>query len=138
MTNEFSVYWWDQTGGQYEELRFVSAEEATKAAQRLTKGPASRLGIVDRVIITDGVDCICFEWNARQGLIFPMAGSKRKPPEAKVRLLRNLNGDDIQVSLEGGLVYIEIDTHSSEGLTLVELSREEASQLAKALEWVIT
>ena len=62
MTDEFSVYWWDRDYGQHEELRFVSAEAAMKAVARLTRGPASALGFVSRVIITDGGDCCCFEW----------------------------------------------------------------------------
>ncbi len=59
---EYSVWWWDRDGGQHEELRFVPARQAVEAAHRLTRGPAARLGMVQRVIITDGGDCINFEW----------------------------------------------------------------------------
>lgn len=69
--NEFSVYWWDRDGGQYEELRFVSAEAAMKAVKRLTSGPASMLDIVHRVIVTDGGDCTAFEWKIGEGITFP-------------------------------------------------------------------
>ena len=69
--NEFSVYWWDAQDGQHEEKRFVSAEEAFSAVERLTKGPASLLGIVNRVIITDGGDFTNFEWKKGLGVVFP-------------------------------------------------------------------
>jgi len=71
MENEFSVYWWDRDGGQHEELRFVDGERAVSACRRLTHGPASVLGFVERVIITDGGDCTAFEWNKTHGLIWP-------------------------------------------------------------------
>jgi hypothetical protein len=54
MRDEFSVYWWDEAGTQHEELRLVRAEEAVKAAKRLTEGLAAQAGGVRRVIITDG------------------------------------------------------------------------------------
>jgi hypothetical protein len=59
---EFSVYWWDPEDRQYEEARFTDAETAVGAAVRLTRGPAAVMGIIKRVIITDGGDCCCFEW----------------------------------------------------------------------------
>ena len=60
MRDEFSVYWTDRDGGQHEELRFVSAEHAMRAARRLTSGPGAVF--VRRVLITDGGDLTCFEW----------------------------------------------------------------------------
>lgn len=62
MENEFSVYWWDRDGGQHRELQFVDAERAVKAAHRLTCGPASVLGVVKKVMITDGGDHCNFLW----------------------------------------------------------------------------
>lgn len=59
---EFNVYWWDDKGDQYEELRFVNATTAVRRARTLTNGPAAKVGVVKRVIITDGGDCINFEW----------------------------------------------------------------------------
>jgi hypothetical protein len=76
MANEFSVYWWDDKGNQHEELRFVSDRNAVNAAHRLCKGPASILGLVKRVIITDGGDYTNFEWTKEKGIIFP-------PPSVK-------------------------------------------------------
>jgi hypothetical protein len=77
--NEFSVWWWDMDDGQHEEVRFVSAPEAGRAFCRLTTGPAARLGIVRRVIITDGGDCICAE--SRDGqLTYPPLPPRPEPP----------------------------------------------------------
>lgn len=68
---EFSVWWWDADGGQHEELRFVSPEAAIRRAGSLIHGPSSILGLIQRVIITDGGDCTNFEWVKGKGIIFP-------------------------------------------------------------------
>jgi len=69
--NEFSVYQFF-ANGSYERVReFVSAEEAARAARHYTDNVATRLGVVKRVIITDGDDCCCFEWKRGQGVTFP-------------------------------------------------------------------
>jgi predicted metallo-beta-lactamase superfamily hydrolase len=67
---EFSLYWWDPEDYQHEELRFVDDKTAVERAHILTHGPASKLGIVKRVIITDGGDCINFEWKYGEGIVF--------------------------------------------------------------------
>jgi hypothetical protein len=68
---EFSVYWTDPDGNVQEELRWVDAKTAVDRAHHLAKGPASLLGIVQRVIITDGGDCCVFEWLRGVGVTFP-------------------------------------------------------------------
>lgn len=68
---EFSVYQFFEDG-QYERVRsFVGAEEAVKAAFHYTGSVAVKLGIVDRVIITDGGDFTVFEWKRGEGVTFP-------------------------------------------------------------------
>jgi hypothetical protein len=68
---EFSVYQF-LTGGIQERVRhFVSAEEAVEAAFHYTSNVASKLGITERVIITDGGDCLVFEWLKGKGIVFP-------------------------------------------------------------------
>jgi hypothetical protein len=68
---EFSVYWWDAENNQHREFSdLVSAERAVQAAHRLTQGPAAMLGMVNRVIITDGGDFCCFEWIKDKGITF--------------------------------------------------------------------
>jgi len=59
---EFSVYWWDPEGQQYEEARFTDITTVQSAVSRLTGGPAAKMGIIKRVLVTDGGDCCCFEW----------------------------------------------------------------------------
>jgi len=60
--NEFSVYQWFPDGS-YEKVReFVSAEEAVAAAKFYTNNVAAKMGITKRVIITDGGDCVAWEW----------------------------------------------------------------------------
>jgi hypothetical protein len=63
MTNgEFSVCQFFEDGSYEYVRRFVSAEEAVKAAIHYTTSVGARMGITKRVIITDGGDCINWEW----------------------------------------------------------------------------
>jgi hypothetical protein len=58
--------------GTYEYVRrYVGAKEAVEAAAHYTNSVAVRMGIVERVIITDGGDFTVFEWKAGQGVTFP-------------------------------------------------------------------
>lgn len=69
--NQYSVYQFFEDG-TYEKVReFVSAEEASKAAGHYCTSVAVKMGLVKRVIITDGGDSTCFEWIAGQGIIYP-------------------------------------------------------------------
>lgn len=59
--------------GRYEYVRrFVSAEEAMKGFIHYSTSVAARMGITDRVIITDGGDCINMEWKFSKGLTYPL------------------------------------------------------------------
>ncbi|MBO4228164.1 hypothetical protein [Bradyrhizobium neotropicale] len=70
-TNEFSVCQ-VFTSGDYEYVRrFVSADEAVKAALHCSSSIAAKIGIVDSIMITDGLDCIVFEWRRNQGIVVP-------------------------------------------------------------------
>jgi len=58
--------------GSYEYVRrFVQAEEAVEAFKHYTRCVAARMGVTERVIITDALDCIAMEWTFEGGLIFP-------------------------------------------------------------------
>jgi hypothetical protein len=71
MTGEFSVCQFFK-GGAYEYVRRgVGAQEAVQAARYYTSNVAAKLGIVERVIITDGGDDCCFEWKHGEGVTFP-------------------------------------------------------------------
>lgn len=68
---EFTLYWWDRDGGQHRELVLVSAQRAAERAFSLANGPASKLGIISRIMITDCGDSCVFEWTHDAGIIFP-------------------------------------------------------------------
>ena len=69
--NEFSVYWWDPLGNWTREKHFVDIETALKTAKSFTERPAALIGVIRRVIITDGGDCMVFEWKFGEGVTFP-------------------------------------------------------------------
>jgi len=71
MDNSFSLYWWDEQDQAYDELRFVGVEQAISRAKTLMQSPAAKIGIIKRIIITDGDDYTNFEWKADEGIIFP-------------------------------------------------------------------
>ena len=72
---QFSVCQYFESG-EYEYVRrYVSAEEAGKAAVHYTQSVAAQIGITRRVIITDAGDSICFEWVFGEGVIFPPSDS---------------------------------------------------------------
>lgn len=71
MAGEFSVYQFFTDGTNERVREFVEAEEAVKATQHYTTSVGAKLGVVNRVIITDGDDCCCFEWKAGEGVVFP-------------------------------------------------------------------
>jgi hypothetical protein len=47
-------------------------EDAITAFKFYTNNVASKLGITNRVIITDYGDCIVAEWKYGKGLVFPI------------------------------------------------------------------
>ena len=73
MAGEFSLYWYDANGTQFEQLRFVDAERAVKQAFALINPnrPVQKLGWMTRLIITDGGDNCTFEWIKGKGIVFP-------------------------------------------------------------------
>ena len=68
---EFSVYQFFEDDSYECVRRFVTAEEAVKAARHYTNNVATKVGITRRVIITDGLDCTVFEWLYGKGVVFP-------------------------------------------------------------------
>jgi hypothetical protein len=68
---EFSVCQFFVTG-EYEYVRrYVTARKAVEAARHYTDSVAAKIGVVDRVIITDGGDCTVFEWLFGKGVTYP-------------------------------------------------------------------
>lgn len=57
--------------GTYEYVRrYVTVEEAVRAAHFYTHNVSARIGLTTRVTITDGGDCTCFEWIHGKGIVF--------------------------------------------------------------------
>lgn len=50
--------------------RNVGAEEAVKAAHHYCHSVGAQIGTTKRVIITDGGDCVNFEWKFGEGVTF--------------------------------------------------------------------
>jgi hypothetical protein len=58
--------------GSYEYVRrWVGGEEAFEAFKHYTRSVGARIGIVARVIITDGDDCTNMEWQFGKGVAYP-------------------------------------------------------------------
>ena len=71
MSGEFSVCQFFPGGDYGYELRFVDAETAMVGAKAIIQSVGGRLGTTERVIVTDGGDCIVFEWQHGKGITFP-------------------------------------------------------------------
>jgi hypothetical protein len=68
--NEFSVCQFFEDGSYEYVRRGVDAEEAVKVAHHYCTSVAAQMGITQRVIITDGGDCVNIEWKFGQGVTF--------------------------------------------------------------------
>jgi hypothetical protein len=71
MANEFSVYQFFKDGQSERVREFVSAEEAMKAFMHYCTSVGAKLGVVSRVIVTDGGDCTNMEWKYGEGIVYP-------------------------------------------------------------------
>jgi hypothetical protein len=76
--SEFSVVEFYDDGEYAYVERWLDGESAVKVAKRCTEKPAVRLGIITKVIITDGGDFTVFQWEHGKGVTFP-------PPEDRAR-----------------------------------------------------
>lgn len=77
---EFSVCQFFENGSYEYVRRFVDEVEAATTAAFYTGNVAAQIGLTKRVIITDGGDCICWEWKFGKGVVFP---SKEDMEKAK-------------------------------------------------------
>jgi hypothetical protein len=74
---EFSVVQFFPDGTYEYVKRLVGAEEAVRTAKDYSTRPAVLLGVIERIIITDGGDCTVFEWKAGEGVTFPAKSTAR-------------------------------------------------------------
>jgi hypothetical protein len=78
---EFSVVQFFANDETYEYVRrYVGAEEAIKAFHHYTNNVAVKMGVVKRVIITDGGDDTTMEWIHGKGITFPTQEDLNKEP----------------------------------------------------------
>jgi len=68
--NEFNVFWFDPDGNTHKEREFVTAMEAVECARSLSTRPAAKLGVIRRIMITDGDDFCVFLWEDGR-VVFP-------------------------------------------------------------------
>lgn len=71
INGEFSVCQFFEDDSYEYVRRFVGAAEAVTAARHYTDNVAAKMGLTKRVIITDGGDCVVFEWLAGKGVTYP-------------------------------------------------------------------
>jgi len=69
--DEFTVWWYDPDGNHHKELAHVDAKTAVEFALEFPKRPAGWVGIIQRIIITDGGDFCVFEWKHGEGVTYP-------------------------------------------------------------------
>jgi hypothetical protein len=69
--SEFSVCQFFIDGSYEYDVRYVGVEEAVGRAVALTQTVGAKIGTTVKVIITDGGDCICWEWVRGEGITFP-------------------------------------------------------------------
>jgi hypothetical protein len=79
MSDEFSVVQFFPDDSYEYVSRGLGAREAVDMAKRMTETLGAKFGTTRRIIITDGGDNTCFEWQFGTGVTFP----KRSGTEAK-------------------------------------------------------
>jgi len=68
---EFSVVQFFPDDSYHYVRRFVSQETAVKVTMHYIANVAARLGVTQKVIITNGGDETIFMWEAKKGIVFP-------------------------------------------------------------------
>jgi hypothetical protein len=77
-SERFSVCTFSADGSyEYVHPRFVPAVEAVRMARACIESIGAKVGIIERVIITDGGDATNFEWEYGRGVTFPPPSRSR-------------------------------------------------------------
>lgn len=75
-TGEFSVATFFTDGTYNYDIRYTTADIAVNMLKSISQSVGCRiLGVVERIIVTDGGDNINVEWQKGKGIVFP------PPPE---------------------------------------------------------
>jgi hypothetical protein len=73
--NEFSVCLFFPDGSSYYERRGIGAEEAVSLLKECSERSASMIGMIQRIIVTDGGDYTNLEWQYGKGITYPPRGA---------------------------------------------------------------
>lgn len=75
LPGEFSVWIFYRDGGHQPEVQRVDAKTAVNLAGRLSGSVGARLGVVTKILITDGGDNTVLQWEFRKGVTYPPSPS---------------------------------------------------------------
>ena len=67
MNELFCLYWYDETQQSHCEKYLKPLDECKPAFDRLTTGPAARMGFVTRIKVTDSLDCLVLDLSRHEG-----------------------------------------------------------------------
>ena len=76
---EFSVVQFFENGMYEYVRRGVGAKEAVEASAHYCGSVGARMGVVTKVMITDGDDFCVFQWEHGKGVVFPLEAAGREP-----------------------------------------------------------
>src|SRR5262245_51120828 len=68
---QFSIAVFHADGGHYYVERWIDDETAMRRFKRICESPFARAGVWARIIVTDGGDFTCMEWQHGKGYTFP-------------------------------------------------------------------
>jgi hypothetical protein len=71
LPDSYSVTQWFVDGSYERVVEHVPVKEAIAKTQMLVLSVGARMGTTKRVIITDCLDCINFEWIYGKGIVYP-------------------------------------------------------------------
>lgn len=78
-TPQYSVCQFFKNGEHEYVRRGVTGQEAARAFTHYISSVGAQLGMVTRVILTDGGDCVAREWQHGKGVVFPEQGDEQRP-----------------------------------------------------------
>ncbi len=69
---EYSVAVWGADGETYwYDKRYVAAEVAIPHSKKVIDSVGGRIGMISKVMVTDGGDCCVVLWEYGKGIVFP-------------------------------------------------------------------
>jgi hypothetical protein len=78
---EFSVWAFFADGFHFRHIEWVEEITALEGAGEVISSVAAQVGVIERVIITDGGDNTVFEWEFGLGITFPTPEQRKEAKE---------------------------------------------------------